>query len=109
MPIVWKVLGQSKPAANVAGDVLTVGTGKQASVRTITVCNMGALATAYRIAVRPDGAALADQHYVVYDTQIGALTTDVLAFQIGMDAADVMTVRSASGDVAFSVFGLEVS
>lgn len=109
MATAWKVLGQAKPAANVAGDVLTVGTGKQASIRTVTACNLGAALTTYRVAVRPDGAALADQHYVVYEAQLGSQTTDVLAFEIGMDAGDVMTVRSASGNVAFGVFGLEVS
>jgi len=108
MAVTWKTLGQAKPAAGADADVYTVPTGGEALARTVTVCNMGDLTT-YRIAVRPGGATLAGQHYVVYDAQVGGMTTDVLSVEMGMDAGTVVTVRSASGDVAFGVFGSEES
>ena len=46
---------------------------------------------------------------MVYDAQVGGMTTDVLSIELGMDAGTVVTVRSGSGDVAFGVFGTEES
>ena len=58
----YKTLAQSAPSATTNTDVYAVGAGKQAIISTITVCNHSATAATYRIAIRPDGATLANQH-----------------------------------------------
>jgi hypothetical protein len=63
MAITYKVLAQSAPSATTNTDVYTVGAGKQAIISTITICNRAATAATYRIALRPDGATIADEHY----------------------------------------------
>jgi len=104
-----KVLGQLKPAAATASTLYTAGAGTAAMSSTITVCNLGPAYTTYRIAVRPGGAALEDKHYVAYDCGIGPNTTDTVSLGIGIGATDVVTVQSASGNVAFGLYGAEVS
>lgn len=105
----YKVLGQVAPAAATDTTLYTVPTDKSAVASTLTVCNRSASASAkIRVAVRPGGAALANQHYIFYELPVGA--EDTAAFTIGMTLAvgDVVTVRSSTADVSFSMFGQEV-
>jgi len=109
MATAYKVLGQSAPSATTATDVYTVPSSTEAVVSTIFVCNRGATAATYRIAVRPDGATLANQHYLAYDAVI--LANDSVAITVGttMDAADVVTVYASTANLSFNVFGSEIS
>ena len=83
MAYAYKVLGQSAPSATTNTDVYTVGSGKQAIVSTITVANRSASAKTYRIAIRPAGATIANQHYLAYDIAIAA--NDTTALTLGID------------------------
>lgn len=105
----YKVLGQSAPSATTNTDVYTVGAGKQAVISTITVANRSASASSYRIAVRPDGAAIANQHYLAYDIAIAANDTTVLTIGLTLDEADVVTVYALSANLSFGIYGSEIS
>jgi hypothetical protein len=109
MAYTYKVLAQSAPSATTATDVYTVGAGKQAIVSTITVANRSVGAKSYRIAVRPAGATLANQHYLAYDVAIAANDTTALTLGITLTATDVVTVYASSADLSFGIFGSEIS
>jgi hypothetical protein len=104
----YKVLGQSAPAATTAADAYTVPSSKYAVVSTITVANRATGAATYRISVRPNGAAQADQHYIAYDASVSANDTIALTLGLTADAADVFTVYASTADLSFSVFGSEI-
>jgi hypothetical protein len=76
---------------------------------TIIVANRAATAGSFRIAVRPDGATIANQHYIAYDVPIAANDSTTLTLGLTMDATDVLTVRCSSADMSVSVFGTEIS
>ena len=105
----YKVLAQSAPSATTNTDIYTVGSGKQAIVSTITVCNRSASARTYRIAVRPSGATIANQHYIAYDVTVAANDTTPLTLGITLTATDVITVYASITDLSFGVFGSEIS
>lgn len=105
----YKVLAQSAPSATTATDIYTVASSTQAVISTITVCNRAAVSATYRIAVRPNGAALANQHYVVFDTAIPASDTITLTIGLTLDAADVVTVYASTANLTFSLFGTEIA
>jgi hypothetical protein len=109
MAYTYKVLGQSAPSATTNTDIYTVGAGKQAIVSTITVANRSATARTYRIAVRPAGATLANQHYIAYDVTIGANDTTALTLGVTLTATDVITVYASTTDLSFGIFGSEIS
>ena len=109
MAYIYKVLGQSAPSATTATDVYTVGAGKQAIVSTITVANRSAAAKTYRIAIRPAGATLANQHYIAYDVPVAANDTTPLTLGITLTATDVITVYASTADLSFGIFGSEIS
>ena len=105
----YKVLGQSAPSATTDTDVYTVPSATEAVISTIVIANRSASDATYRIAVRPDGATIANQHYVAYDITVGAGDSTALTLGVTMDAADVLTVQASSADLSFSVFGSEIS
>lgn len=109
MPFAYKVLAQSAPAATTNTDIYTVGAGKQAVVSTITISNRSATARTYRIAVRPAGATLANQHYIAYDVSVLANDTTALTLGITLTATDVVTVYASTADLSFGIFGTEIT
>lgn len=102
-----KVLGQSDPAATTATTLYTVPSGKSAVGSTLAVCNRSGVTTAYRIAVRPAGVTLANQHYLVYDSNLPGNSTDFLTLGIALAATDVVTIYTAAANLSFSLFGDE--
>lgn len=109
MPTAYKVLGQSAPSATTDTTLYTVPSATSTVVSTITVCNRSGTTTTFRIAVRPAGAPIANQHYVVYDGAIAA--NDLLAFTLGLSlaATDVVTVRAGTADLTFNAYGSELT
>ena len=109
MATTYKVLGQSAPSAASDTDVYTVPSSTEAVISTITVCNRGGSSATYRIAVRPDGASIANQHYVAYDATVPANDTIALTIGITADASDVVTVYASNANLSFNFFGSEIA
>jgi hypothetical protein len=61
------------------------------------------------VAVRPAGATLANQHYIVFDNIVNAGDSVFLTLGITLAATDVVTVRAGTADMSFSLFGSELS
>jgi len=108
MATAYKVLAQSAPSATTATDIYTVAASTQTVISTITVCNRGGSAATFRIAVRPNAATLANQHYVCYGVSLPPTDTIALTLGITIDAADVITVYSSTADTTFNIFGSEI-
>jgi hypothetical protein len=108
MPTVYKVLGQSNPAATTADDLYTVPASTSTVISTITVANLGTSGT-YRIAIRPAGASIANEHYIAYDGALNA--NDSITWTLGVTLAttDVVTIYASNTAFAFSAFGSEIS
>jgi hypothetical protein len=105
----YKVLGQSAPAANTDTNIYTVPSATETVISTIFVCNRGTDAATFRIAVRPNAATLANQHYIAFNVLILGSTSTAITVGVTMDAADVLTVRASSANLSFNVFGSEVA
>ena len=104
-----KVLGQSNPAATTLTTLYTVPASTQAIASTLSICNIGTVSTTYRIAVRPAGASIVNQHYLAYDTVVSANDTILLTLGIALATTDVISVYAGTANVSFSVFGVEIS
>jgi hypothetical protein len=104
----YKVIAQSSPAANTDTSLYTVPNSTQSVMSTMTVCNRGSSAATYRIAVRPNGEALADKHYIAYNASVPANDTITLTLGLTADSADIITVYASSASISFGVFGSEI-
>jgi len=109
MATAYKVLGQVAPSATTATAVYTVPSATEAVVSSVSVCNRGGSAGTFRLSVRPDGAALANQHYLVYDASIDANDSIILTIGVTMDATDVLEAYASSADMTFHAYGSEIT
>jgi len=105
----YKVLGQSAPGATTATTLYTVPAATSALVSSVAVCNRSASDATYRISIRPAGAALANDHYLVYDSTASANDTVIFTIGITLAATDVLEVYASSADLTFQAFGTEMT
>jgi hypothetical protein len=99
----YKVLAQSAPSAATATTLLTASSAT--IISTLNVSNVGGTQDTIRIAVRPAGASLANQHYIAFGVPLAAGSVFSLQGGITLANTDVVTVYSTSGGSSFSAFG----
>lgn len=109
MPTTYKVLGQVAPSATTATTLYTVGAGKSTVVSSISVSNRAASAATFRIAIRPAGAALSNEHYIAYDSTVAANDTTIFTIGVTLATTDVITVYASTANLSFNAFGSEIS
>jgi hypothetical protein len=105
----YKVLGQASPSATTAAALYTVPSATEAVISTIFVCNRGTSDGTFRIAVRPDGDSLVNQHYIAFDPELAAKAFTAITVGITVDAGDIIEVYASTGDFSFNAFGTEIS
>ena len=104
----YKVLGQSAPSATTATTLYTVPSSTSAVASTLAICNRGA-STTFRVAIRPGGATLANQHYIVYDNYVNQYDTVFLTIGATLATTDVVTIYAGSANLTFNLFGTEIT
>jgi hypothetical protein len=109
MPTTYRVLGQAAPAAETDTTVYTVLTGRQTIVSSIVVANRGSDGTTFRVAVRPNGSALSNEHYIAYDVAIARNDTKVLSFGVTLNDDDLIAVYAGNANLSFNIYGTEIT
>ena len=109
MPAIYKVLGQDAAPATTNDDLYVVPAGRSAIVSTIVIANRATTAASFRIAIRPSGATIANQHYIAFDVPIGASDSTTLTLGITLAATDVITVYASNANLSFNAFGSEIT
>jgi len=105
----YKVLGQQNPSATTATTLYTVPSTTEMINGLLMVCNRSSTATSFRIAVRPNGDALANEHYIYYDLPIGGNDSFECLRGLSLDASDVVTVYATLATLSFTMYGLEIT
>lgn len=103
------VLGQSNPSAATLTTLYTVPATTETVVSSLVVCNRSSTATTFRVAVRPAGAAISNEHYLYYDVPIPGNETFVATIGITLEATDVVSVYATLATLSFNLFGNEAS
>jgi hypothetical protein len=109
MATTYKVLGQSAPSAASPVTLYTVPSATQTVVSTINVVNTGGASDTVRIAIRPAGATLSNEHYIVYNLSLSPTATFTYTSGATLSATDVVTVYSENGTSSFNAFGSEIA
>ena len=105
----YKILGQSDPTAATLTTLYTVPASTEAIISTITISNRSSTATTFRYAVRPGGAAIANQHYGPYDHAIGGNEFIVITLGFGLATTDVFSVYATLATLSFTLGGMEIT
>jgi len=108
----YKTLGQlaAGSAVTATESIYTAPntSGLQSVISSITVCNRGTASTTYRLAVRPNGTAVANSHYIAYDATVAGNDTVALTLGITMDANDILGAYAGNANLTFNAFGAEI-
>ena len=107
----YKVLGQLDLTSSTLTTLYTVPASTETVISTITICNRASSADTFRLALRTDGDAISDKHYLAYDVPVAANDTTTLTLGVAMEATDVLSVAAAGTASLLSVnaFGAEVT
>jgi hypothetical protein len=108
--IAYKTLGQQIPTAGTMTTLYTTPTSANANtiVSTMAICNRFTQ-TQYQVAVVPNGQTLSSNNYVIFNNILNPNDTVFLTLGITLGQGDQVQVLSYSGNVAFSMFGTELS
>ena len=104
-----KVLGQAAPSDTNLADLYTVPDDTVTTVSSIAACNRFGGALTIRVAVRPKGATVENKNYIYYGKSVAANDTEFIIIGITLSDDDVISVYASSGDMSFSIFGVETS
>lgn len=104
-----QVLGQLNPGAAALTAVYTVPAATQAVVSTISVCNRGSADAMFRVSVAVAGAADTARQYLYYDLPLAGNDTFVATVGIALGAGDVVRAYASTADLAFQVFGVQIT
>jgi hypothetical protein len=104
----YKILGQVNPVEFTNTDLYVANGITGAVCSTLVICNRDAT-TNVSVAVRPAGATLANQHYILYENYISQQDSMFLTIGITLANTDVVTVRAGSNTTSFSLFGSEIT
>ena len=105
----YKSPAQLVPTAQTLTTLYTVPVLTQTVTSNIHVCNFGNTSASVRIAVRPNGATISNEHYLFYGLMVSAFDTIQLGDGITMDAGDIMSVWASSSSVSFNLSYAEVT
>ena len=102
-----KLLAQAAPAASTLTLLYRVPGCARTNINSLLVCNRAAVATTFRVAIAPLGAADAVAHYIYYDCALAANATHAAALDLKLTEKDELRVYTPSANVSCSVFGTE--
>lgn len=107
----YKVLGQLNLTSATLTDLYTCPASTETVVSTVIIANRASSADTFRLALRVDGDAISDIHYLAYDVPVAANDSTTLTLGITMEATDVMSVAGAgtASELSVNAFGAEVT
>jgi hypothetical protein len=73
------------------------------------VANRDTSSATYRIAIRPAGATIANQHYIAYGATVPANDTISLTLGVTLATTDVITVYASTANLSVNIFGAEIA
>ena len=106
----YKTLGQLDLTSSSLTTLYTCPASTETVLSTVIIANRASAADTFRLALRTDGDAISDKHYLAYDVPVAANDSTTLTLGITMAATDVLSVAAAGTASTLSVnaFGAEV-
>ena len=113
MPTIYKILAQSAPTSTAIANVYTVPSITNTVISTLMICNRSNVNTSYNIAVIPGSAsAIANQHYITFNSVVPANDTIALTVGMSLAAADNVAIQANTtgvNNLGFTLFGTEIT
>ena len=106
----YKPLGQLDLTDATLTTLYTCPASTETVISTVIIANRSTSADTFRLALRPDGATISDEHFLAYDVPVAASDSTTLTLGITMEATDVLSVAAGgtASTVSVNAFGAEV-
>jgi hypothetical protein len=104
----YEVLGQTTDTATGTA-LVTCPASTEIVISTIVICNRASASKTFRLYLRPDDEALANKHYLAYDSTVNANDTLTMTLGITMNASDKLYVYGSDANISFSAFGTKIT
>jgi hypothetical protein len=107
----YKTLGQLDLTSATLTTLYTCPSATETVLSTVVIANRASAADTFRLALRTDGDAISDKHYLAYDVPVAANDSTTLTLGITMEATDVLSVAAAgtASELSINAFGAEVT
>lgn len=111
MAKVYKILGQVNPETPDTPTTLydTRSSGTQTVVSTLAICNTSATDATYKIYMRPTADARTTKHTIVSAATVPGNDSVFLTNGFSLANNEIIEVEASTANIAFTVFGAEVS
>lgn len=109
MAEVLKVLGQVSPAANALTQLYVVPAATSVTASTLSICNGNSSSVTYRVSVQKAGDTDNIKQYLFYDSTLSKNNSFFATLGITLAAGDKVMVYASNTNVAFQLFGVELS
>jgi hypothetical protein len=106
----YKSLGQLDLTTTALTTLYTCPSSTETVISTVIIANRTATADSFRLAIRTDGDAISNKHYIAYDVPVAANDSTTLTLGITVKATDVISVQATTADrLSINAFGAEVT
>ena len=106
----YKSLGQLDLTTTALTTLYTCPASTETVISTVIIANRTATADSFRLAIRTDGDAISNKHYIAYDVPVAANDSTTLTLGITVKATDVVSVQATTADrLSVNAFGAEVT
>lgn len=112
MPNTYKRLGAINPSANTQTNVYVIPAATQTIISTVAICNQGANATTYSLALMDSSQFNAAAPAATFLVRNAALTgSDTIFLTVGLtgNAGSVLVANTPNANISFSAFGSEIT
>lgn len=109
MAEVYKILGQSNPAATTMTTLYTVPGSTSVVVSSVVICNQAGTAGTFRLSLDQGGDGDGAKDYLYYDQALDANTTFIVTLGITLGAGDLVRIYASSANMSFNIFGTEIT
>ena len=109
MANVYKILGQVSPSATTSTDLYTVPAATSTICSSISICNLSSSETTFRVSISQGGTATTNKDYLYYEIMLAGNDTFIATIGVTLAATDKIRVYSGNSNLAFQVWGTEIS
>lgn len=109
MASLYKVLGQSNPSATTETVLYTVPNSINTVASSLIVCNTGSTQASFRVSISINSVTTAIKNYIYYDLLIGGNDTFIATIGVTLSNNYDVRVYASSSNLAFSLYGSEIS
>ena len=103
------VLAQDNPTADILTTLYTVPASTSTVVSSIIVCNLDVVSINFSISVAVGGASNTPAQYIYYQVALDVNDTFIATVGLSLATTDVIRVWSSSSNVAFNIFGDQIT